>query len=607
MKWIKYAACLGLFIASVPRLAGAQVLKEIPTSAWGVLKVSNLEATSKKLADLSATLGIVQMAPQMSDPLSAFLKSMGAPEGVDRGGELALVYMDPGVSKAPKDKSVLLLVPVADYDKFTANFADAKPDGDIVTCHFKNDSNLSYIGHWGNFAAISPSRDIVATAPTDTMQVSGLAAKEFDGKDFVLYANVNGLRGTMQAELSDLRQNLAADIDKAVANTPKMGTIDTSKFAPVAKVVGGQVLDLLDRIAADASASTLSVNLGQDGIADTFSVEFQPDSKSAGYIKQIKNTDDSMLEGLGEGKYLMFGGSISDPEQTTKTVSDFLTPIEASISTLGPEYTPLNDWLNALQKICSVNSGGDFGWMAPTSAPGQGSLVQVVQIRRGDSKVMLQSMHDMFDAQVAAMKVLGVPTPANSAPKFIPASKTVDGVAFDEVDTPVGAMGGAGPQQQQIVQMMTMIYGPQGPTAFSGCVDDKSLLTVLGLDDAGISKAIAAVKAGDAPLAQSPGVKTVAGELPPQRFAAVYVPLDLWAATGLSYAKQFGMDMGITLPDNLPPVGITLSTDGAALRDDTYIPTQLIQAVTSAGIQIYTKMTAPPPNNGAAPPGGGGM
>src|SRR5271168_1114471 len=111
MKWIKCAAVFGLLIASIPRSAGAQVLKEIPNSSWFVLKVSNLEATSKKLADLCNTMGIVQMAPEMADPLGAFLKSMGAPEGVDRGGDLALCYIDPAVSKAPQDKSVVLLMP----------------------------------------------------------------------------------------------------------------------------------------------------------------------------------------------------------------------------------------------------------------------------------------------------------------------------------------------------------------------------------------------------------------------------------------------------------------------------------------------------------------
>ena len=90
-------------------------------------------------------------------------------------------------------------------------------------------------------------------------------------------------------------------------------------------------------------------------------------------------------------------------------------------------------------------------------------------------------------------------------------------------------------------------------------------------------------------------------------FAVAYVPLDLWATTGFGYAKMFGIDMGVVLPDNLPPMGTTLSTDGTAIRADTYVPSQLIQALTAAGMQVYMKTqnpgNQPPPNGGAAPGG----
>jgi hypothetical protein len=134
------------------------------------------------------------------------------------------------------------------------------------------------------------------------------------------------------------------------------------------------------------------------------------------------------------------------------------------------------------------------------------------------------------------------------------------------------------------------------------------LLTVMGLDDAGISAAIAAAKAGDDPMAKTSAVKSVATQLPAQRFAVCYVPLDLWATTGFGYAKMFGIDMGVTMPENLPPMGTTWSTDGTAIRADTYLPSQLTQALAAAGMQVYMKtqnVGQQPPQNGAAPAPGG--
>jgi len=159
----------------------------------------------------------------------------------------------------------------------------------------------------------------------------------------------------------------------------------------------------------------------------------------------------------------------------------------------------------------------------------------------------------------------------------------------------------------QMMQFVNLIYGPQGPDAFTGVVDDQTLLTVMGLDDATISTAIAAAKAGTDPLAKTSSVKTVASQLPAQRFAVMYVPLDLWATTGFGYAKIFGIDMGVVLPDNLPPMGTTMSTDGTAIRADTFVPSQLIQALTAAGMQVYMKtqnVGGQPPNGGGAAPGG---
>lgn len=104
--------------------------------------------------------------------------------------------------------------------------------------------------------------------------------------------------------------------------------------------------------------------------------------------------------------------------------------------------------------------------MMPTVQPGQGSLVQVVTVGHGDAKTLLDASHAMADAQQAAMKALGVHMPG-STQTYIPAAKTVDGVTFDEMKTNFN-MNGKTPQEMQMAQMMTMIYGPLGPERVPG-------------------------------------------------------------------------------------------------------------------------------------------
>jgi hypothetical protein len=605
MKWAKNiilaaVVCVGVAVS----FASAQVIKQVPSNALVVLKISDLEVTSKKVADFAAAMGISQMDPDMADPLGAFLKEVGAPDGVNRSGELAFAYIDPATSNIPEDKSMLLLIPVSDYQKFIGNFADAKPDGDITQAHFKNQTgDLTYFAHWGDYAAASPTRDIVAKPPTGIIQVDGLAAKELDGKDIVLLGNLKGLRPKMLHEIDSARQQAPGEIDQLIAQAMKTPNLNATKFAPLAKELAGQILDFAQKFAQSADAASLSVNLSPDGIASTMMCQFDPASSLGVDVTQVKNTDDSLLGGLGAGKYLFFGGA--SPQQVALFWAKFLPPIQKAITDMGPDYSSLNDWLNALQKMSTASTGSTFGMLMPQAQPGAGALMQVVGIRRGDAKTMLDGLREMSDAQQKSFKALGLNMMA-TAQTYTKDSKIVDGISFDEMKGQIN-MGGQSPQAMQAMQFINLIYGPQGPDAFTGVVNDQTLLTVMGLDDATISAAVTAAKAGTDPLAKTSPVKTVAAQLPAQRFAVAYVPLDLWATTGFGYAKMFGIDMGVVLPDNLPPMGTTLSTDGTAIRADTYVPSQLIQALTAAGMQVYMKTqnpgNQPPPNGGAAPGG----
>lgn len=245
------------------------------------------------------------------------------------------------------DKSLLLLIPVVDYQKFIGNFPDAKPDGDLTQVHFKGDPDLTYIAHWGDYAACSPSRDIVAKAPTDIIQVDGLAAKELDGKDIILMANLKSLRAKGLQKLDEARQDLSTELDKLVKDGMKAQNFDATKFEPLAKIVATQSLDLAQKIVESTNAASLSFNLSTDGsIATTLMCQFDPGSSCDQNLAKIKNTDDSMLEGLGTGKYLLYGGS--SPQHITEALANFLAPIQKSITDLGPDYSSIRPWSTAL-------------------------------------------------------------------------------------------------------------------------------------------------------------------------------------------------------------------------------------------------------------------
>src|SRR5437773_11202680 len=93
-------------------LARAQILEQVPAEALVVMKISNLQQTSGKLAKLCQDLGVAQMAPQMADPLAALQAKLKINNGIDKGGEVAFAYIDPAAVGGDNQHSMLMLWPV---------------------------------------------------------------------------------------------------------------------------------------------------------------------------------------------------------------------------------------------------------------------------------------------------------------------------------------------------------------------------------------------------------------------------------------------------------------------------------------------------------------
>jgi hypothetical protein len=599
----RFFLALIVAIVGISQAAMAQVMKQVPASALAVLKVSKLSATSKKIGDFAGSLGITQAQPDFADPLGSLEKQAGITQGVNADGEMAIAFIDPDAAGGDSNKSMIILIPVSDYKAFLGNWPDAKTDGDVSQIQMKGDTDPSYVASWGDYAAVSPVKDLVAKKG-DSIAVTAMAQKELDTKDFVLLANMKTIRPKLLPQIDDARKQMMDAIDQQVQNTPKVGTLDVTKFVPIIKVAANQLLNLGKDILTDADSATYSLTISPDGIATTTVAEFQPDSYLGKTVGSLKNTDASLLAGLPDAKYLFFGGSTSDPTVAPGIFADMMDPVEAAAKGQGDDAKPIVDFIDAAKTMVTAQTGGVFGMLAPSGQLGQDALIQFVQVRSGDSKVLLDSQHKLFDIQQQFMAQTGLN--AGSTTTYTAGAKTVDGVAFDLIETQFN-MNGNNPQAQQMAQFIPLMYGGNSMKVYSGAVTDKSSLYMSGVSDATITATIEAVKSNDDPLARSAAVKAVAGQLPTQRLAAIYIPLGTWASTGLAYAKQFSLDMGVKVPDDLPPIGETVSTDGSALRIDAYVPAQLIQTLTAAGMQMYLQSQKAGQPGGAPAGAGGGL
>jgi hypothetical protein len=585
-------AWIGLIMVAMlaARPVAAQVLDQVPADSLAVLKFKNLQATSAKIAKYANDLGLAAMVPALNDPLKSLEDKHKITQGVNAGGDMFVAFLNPSGTGMGPDKSMLVLFPVSDYKAFLANFPDAQTDGDVSQVKLGEDPEPAYVASWGTYAAISPSKDIVSKKPDASLKVTAAGNKELTAKDIVLYANFAAIRGILQPKLAENREKILSQADEAVKKQP-----NGDKLAPVVHAVVNQMLNVADAFLRDADAATFGINIGDDGLSATLMSDFTPGSYVGNMVASVKNTTDPLLSGLPTGKYLAFGGFILDPTMASKAVADLVDPIAKEITASGPNMQPINDYVTAMKSFVAVYKGGSIGVFAPTGALGQEALMQEVAVINGDPQTMMTSLQKSQTAMPEIMKSLGLPADSYKV-TVTPNAKTLDGVSFDSAVVTM-TPDPANPMAQQQAQMMALMYGPGGMTYLTGTVGDH-LLFATGLSDATLSTAIASAKSGEAPLAALDPVKKVAGNLPTNRMAEIYIPLDQIVTTGLSYAKQFGFAMPVQLPPDLPPIGQTISTDASTAKVDYFVPTPLVQSLVAAGMQAFMQM------NGG---GGGGM
>jgi hypothetical protein len=216
-------AVAGLVYSSTTARA-AGVLDQVPQDAYVVIKVNNLEGTSKKIAKWAEQLGLNQFVPQFGDPLGTFEKEVGITQGLDRTGELAFVFVNPQTVGGDKEQAMFVLAPTKDYAAFSGNFKGqglkAGANG-VSSFKDKNDQQKDiYIAQWGGYAAISPSQALVGKKPPAAgagLKLGGLAARSGNEQDILIYLNVPALRSEALPALEQAKGEIVKEVDRAVA------------------------------------------------------------------------------------------------------------------------------------------------------------------------------------------------------------------------------------------------------------------------------------------------------------------------------------------------------------------------------------------------------
>jgi hypothetical protein len=549
--------------------ARAQAIEQVPSNATGVLQVKNLQELSNKIAKLSKTLGIDQMDQRFADPLGSLMTEMDVKQGLNKSGDMAMGFMKPAKGAENENEPDLVVVlPVDDYKAFLANFQDVKDVGNGVSeVTVKKNGEKLVMASRGKYAVSAKNKTLLAA--TGGFKLQGSAIKEAAAKDALLYIDVKSIR----SELQDGYKNARTEIKKALE--------DPNNAAATGVKVPPFVFAMYDKVATELINGTktvaISFNLNDVGLGAAVLGDFEADSYVGKLVAKSHNEDRSVLSGLPDRPYLMYGGASLTPEVTQQLFTDFVDLIKQNPGDMKKD--DLDKYTETVRKSLASMRAVNFGLVAPQQGE---PFIQLVELVRGDAQQMLDMAKQAMPLSNNFMA--GMNTGKTKASVKFGEPTTVDGVKLTpyKVNIEVDPNDAAAVQQKQI---MDMAYGPNGVSGLMGVINDKTFISIMTPNQKLVSEAIAAAKADKDALGQADAFKQVAGQLPKQRGAEFYIALDNIATTAVAVAKQQGLPVQFKLPPNLPPIGLSLANEGSTARIDGFIPTRLVESMTAAVIQ----------------------
>lgn len=574
------AAVYGVVLGGQSLLA--QQITSVPNNAIAIVKVNNLEKVSQKVAMLSKQWGLAVLEPRLADPLASLQEKSGIKEGVNKSGDAAVIFFQSGGGGAPEG---LILVPVTDYDTFLKNFPDAETTDGISSITMPADNTPAFVAKLGAFAAISPSRALVAAKPA-AAKLAGLSAKELAEKDVVAYINFKGFRMQAVQMLGFGRMMAVGQIDQAV----KHGQEDKAKYVPIAKAAADQLFNGLDHFINETQGMTYGLALSNEGVQVTYVAEFEPESYLGGLAKKW-NSPAAVVTGLPQGDHAITGALTLDSGTIIQTLDDAASPVVAEVQRLGEEGKPFLDYYQAVKDACTATKSESFALSASDGPVGKSPIFESVAVVNGDADKLMAAQRSILTQQEQLQKRFAPEGTPVAETKIEENAMTVSGVQFSRMTTKVE--GQAGPQEQ----MIKAIYGENGLSVLFGKIAPDKMIGVTGGDPQKIAATVDAAKAG-APFSDAQ-TQQVAARLPKNAFTMVFIHGEpTMKLVGRISELATGVPVKIQLPPNSLPIGMSIATEGSAVRGDMFVPSSLVQSAISAAMQEAIKQQQAPKADG---------
>lgn len=560
---------------ALPALAGLPgAIDRMPNDALAVISirsVSELKADLDKMGD---------KLPPLKEALSEGPMGMLlAIPGMNPEGSVAAAFVGNSFEMNGDHPAMVAVIPVTDAKKFFEGVG-ATASGDTYTADFDgNPSHMKDIG--GGFVAMAPTAELLAG---------------FDGKPGkgAAHAKRLGSNGAALADSADVLvfadlAKLKPMIDQGVAQMKQQMEMIAMMAGPQGEqmtMMGSMIESVANRLTAEGDLAIIGTTISGTGIAFDAGAQFREGTESFKSL-QIKGDSMQALARIPNVPYL-FAMSADTSNATIKSVINSMAALQGQNASFMPPAEMMNR-LDGMSMVLGTSPALMGGGLFANSV-----VFQQTKDAKGLLAATKDTMSKMNNTSANGFKIVT---------SYKEADSTMGGTQVDSwsVRMSVDPNDPNAMMAQQGMQAMMMIWGASGgpsgyyaPTA-NGVVQTLSKNTVL------MEKSLQAAGEGNG-LGTDKVLSGTANQLPKDRSAEVYVGVGEIIKTAAGFAAMMGMSMELTVPDNLAPVGMSISTTGGAASTRLFVPVDVITTVADIQKQMQGDVEEMDDNGDGAKP-----
>lgn len=577
--------CLSLS-ASTTAQAGdslAEALATIPGDAMGFVCVPNIKTLDADYQQSVTSLGLQPLLqPPYNSLVSALKQLLPELSGLDESGPLTLVLM-PAASLLELQMNQAVLIPTKDPKAMIEAMAGQAGEGGLWTVNLKGQPAHAGIGKDHLIVAQQAS---IVTAIKESR--TNIAAK-------LKSSEKNALKGLDLAVWIDgnrLFKLLKPIVDGFLVPMMMMQQSSGGFEAKSAELNKQRV----DMFMEGTSSLAFGIFLDKDGLGLRGAMGAKPGSELAKLTK-MRNTSDSLLQGIPESKYLMAFGETIDPAQMATAMKDLKVLLAVGTGPQGAESDKGKQLHALIEEAATLVSG--LRGSVEALPPGPDGLFGVSLILdTTDSKKSLElnsKLVELGKAMVGEMAekmnedtIVGI----GDAIALDSEAEEITGIKVQHLRLDLAKLEDLDEEDREDI---LKVIGKEGLLFRIAPVNPKRIVISFGGGKARMASLIEQAKESRAPLDSDPGIKKVATFLPTHRASVGYLAADriLDSVNQVMTALEEER-LPVQMPPLDAPLAIATSGGDGWLQFDMFFPTELLVASKNVVMVMMGQQAAQP-------------